>query len=594
MSPAPIELTTTVPATDCLQIVLGRVASRDLTHAKRPRTDKRELHTQNVYRSNFLHLLQSSCREPEDGDKLILKFRNLAENLERTGAVAIPTKHQTYDPTVCNLGDMWQVVIGCDGVYDGKWLPVNCGLTQLVHVFDNLLDPLLIALLAYQMGGPINAANTAHAHQWKPPTKPTSPHDAQNFHMEGEHGDVLHSHRLTLVWEEHGEESRSPSGSHHIFLNGSGLHSQVLKTACLSSNEASTPVAIIYNSKTAALVYDCQKPDTVRNSISLDFQVETTPDDVLELLADPYETEINISSTSLVDLILNFPVRGYSTCFHNHLFSPASLQAIANKLASIEISPAPPFSPLSQHVFLRHPDAYGSRKRSRRPLNINMGHDVCISGPHPSLALFIQSLSLRARRDMHSGLGWDLFPHDIMEENRERARKYLRDMPAILVTKRLELYAQVLVSTTYTAHDLLSTDQLQILSRMIEHRCNEFIGNGYVDPDLVLNSMPPFAAALGKALNGPKEVDQVTRTCVDELSCQYYRTRCMYLFWCADWLANHHDRLAPGPFMLMKISEADRQKSQEEIMSMAKVLLRNWVAWGLILEWFPPQFRITI
>jgi hypothetical protein len=46
--------------------------------------------------------------------------------------------------------------------------------------------------------------------------------------------------------------------------------------------------------------------------------------------------------------------------------------------------------------------------------------------------------------------------------------------------------------------------------------------------------------------------------------------------------------------MLMKISEADRQKSQEEIMSMAKVLLRNWVAWGLILEWFPPQFRITI
>jgi hypothetical protein len=561
-----IEVAITVPATAHSQIILGRVASRNLTHVKQVRNDMHDLQSQTMYRSNMLHLLRSTCRNLEDGDRLVQNFRDLVENLERKGAVAIPTEHQPDISGNPTLDGMWQAVLNGEDAYQGRWLPTHCGPRELCTIIDHLLHPLLIALLAYQMGGPINAAK---------------------------HGGVFDIHRLTFVWEQHSEESRGPSGSHHIFLNGNGIHSNLLKTASCITSQISTPVAILYNSKTSAIFYDCQESDAVRNSISLDFHIETTSNDVLALLENPDRTDIDISSRSLNDLILEFPVRQYGNHFHDRLFSDASLQAILDKLAAIDISPASPSPQLPQQVSLRRMEAYESENRSRRPLNIDMEHDVRVSGPYPSIAYFVRSLTLKSRRDMHLGLGWDLFPRNTIDENRERARKYLRDMPVELLHRRLELYAEVLLPTTYTACDLLSTEQLQVLSRVIENRCNELIGNGYVDPDLVLNSMAPFAAALGKALNGPKEFQRGMDACADELSCQYYRTRCLYLFWCADWLVNHHNRITPGPFMLFSMNETEMVKSKQEIASVARVLLRNWVAWGLVVEKFTSHFRFT-
>jgi hypothetical protein len=588
-----IEVAITVPATAHSQIILGRVASRNLTHVKQVRNDMHDLQSQTMYRSNMLHLLRSTCRNLEDGDRLVQNFRDLVENLERKGAVAIPTEHQPDISGNPTLDGMWQAVLNGEDAYQGRWLPTHCGPRELCTIIDHLLHPLLIALLAYQMGGPINAAKSAHAHQWRRPTDPIDPQDTQNFYMESEHGGVFDIHRLTFVWEQHSEESRGPSGSHHIFLNGNGIHSNLLKTASCITSQISTPVAILYNSKTSAIFYDCQESDAVRNSISLDFHIETTSNDVLALLENPDRTDIDISSRSLNDLILEFPVRQYGNHFHDRLFSDASLQAILDKLAAIDISPASPSPQLPQQVSLRRMEAYESENRSRRPLNIDMEHDVRVSGPYPSIAYFVRSLTLKSRRDMHLGLGWDLFPRNTIDENRERARKYLRDMPVELLHRRLELYAEVLLPTTYTACDLLSTEQLQVLSRVIENRCNELIGNGYVDPDLVLNSMAPFAAALGKALNGPKEFQRGMDACADELSCQYYRTRCLYLFWCADWLVNHHNRITPGPFMLFSMNETEMVKSKQEIASVARVLLRNWVAWGLVVEKFTSHFRFT-
>jgi hypothetical protein len=478
-----------------------------------------------------------------------------------------------------------------DTAYSGRSLTLGTGILQQHSIFHGLLHPLVITLLAYQMGGPVNAANTAFAHQWKLPDQSLSESEMGNFHMEGDNGDVLifDDHRLTLVWEEHSGKLRGTSGNHHLFLSGQGSGAQLLKTASLNeSDTVKAPSMIIYNTKSSALVYECQDLEAVRHSISLDFNIHTMTDDVLELLSSSEGTELGLEGVTLADLLLKSPVPRYSNHFHRLLFSHDSLEAIISKLSSIDIPETQPSQPATHQLFLQRLEDYKRDNHSQIPRDILiLEKDIPIFGTYNSIAGFLEKLYLKARRDVHLPLGWDLIPQDPVEENREWARKTIRDLSGPFVCHRLAAHVQALTKMPYTPNDLLSTAQLQNLAVGIEKRYLELIGSGFIDEFSVLPSMPSLVAALGKALNGPKEIQECAEPRVDEQDLQMYRTRSLYLFWCADWLENYLGEAVAGPFMMVEVNNKEMVKVKGEMGLMARALLRNWAAWGCFMEVLP-------
>ena len=66
-----------------------------------------------------------------------------------------------------------------------------------------------------------------------------------------------------------------------------------------------------------------------------------------------------------------------------------------------------------------------------------------------------------------------------------------------------------------------------------------------------------------------------------------YCTRSLYLFWCADCLARYPVRLKRGSIMLREVRDVKIVKLREEATHIAKVLLKNWVAWTLFVESLP-------
>jgi hypothetical protein len=165
---------------------------------------------------------------------------------------------------------------------------------------------------------------------------------------------------------------------------------------------------MIFNSST--LVYECQDPEAVRHSISLDFHNHTMADDVLELMTSLDTTKIDLERIVLSDLFLASSVPNYSNHFHRLLSSPDSLKTIFSKVSDIGIPPTKPIFLLAHRRFLQRLDAFESVNQSHIPPNIlGMQQVIGIRGTHACVANFLKEAYLKARRDIHVPFGWDLF-----------------------------------------------------------------------------------------------------------------------------------------------------------------------------------------
>jgi hypothetical protein len=254
---------------------------------------------------------------------------NWAATLEHAKAVALPAKRNERDDDDNVLIEDAHPETGQN--YGGHLLAYQARSLCEADLQAELLHPMNIALLSFRMGGPINAANTAYFQRWKLPYQAV--HEAQ-MHMEGNIDDIFDDHRMTLVWEG---RMRSPSGSHHLFLSGDAIPRK-LETAIVDERGiGDVPVAIIYDSRNAALVYDCQNPEAVRHSISLDFHLNTITNDMLQILQSPKHDELRLSQITRSDLVTSFAIPDYNSHFRSLLFGPESLGLIIDRLGSIDV-----------------------------------------------------------------------------------------------------------------------------------------------------------------------------------------------------------------------------------------------------------------
>jgi hypothetical protein len=521
-----------------------------------------------------------ACAGSEDAGRLVDKFLDLAATLEHAKAIVLPAKRNERDDEDNVLIEDAHPETGQN--YGGHLPAYQPRSLCEADLQAELLHPMNIALLAFRMGGPINAANTAYFHRWKLPYQAV--HEAQ-MHMEGDNDDIFDDHRMTLVWEGN---MRSPSGSHHLFLSGD-IIPRKLETAIVDEGGiGDVPVAIIYDSRNAALVYDCQNPEAVRHSISLDFHLNTMTNDMLQILQRPKNDELRLSQLTLGDLVTSFAIPDYNSHFHSLLFSRESLGLIIDRLGSIDVREPKVFRAPARMSFDQRVKAYKHENHSKIPPAIlSTEKDIPISGKYSSTAIFFNQVCFKARRDVHLPLGWDLFPNDTADDGREWARKHLRDSTGERVSQRLAQYSSALIKTPHTIHDLLSTMQLQSLANSIHKRCLELARDGYIDSLSILTSVPSLAFALGAAVNGSKEVDITEEPWVDEADCQIFRTRCWYLFLCADWLVDYLGKPTRGPFMLSTLDEKQIGNARGEVTIIARMLLRNWLAWALFVEGLP-------
>ncbi|KAJ5058307.1 hypothetical protein J3E74DRAFT_430162 [Bipolaris maydis] len=153
---------------------------------------------------------------------------------------------------------------------------------------------------------------------------------------------------------------------------------------------------------------------------------------------------------------------------------------------------------------------------------------------------YLIAVAQRARLYLLTTPNAMLFPESSIQETIENARQLIRGFPEELISKRIRHYDSTLTRNPYTYEDLLPTSKIQSL----------LIGVGFVHESVCLYSMSALAPAFGRAINKPKE----------------------------------------GPFMLCPFSDAEviaRIKAKVDVI--AKLLLRNWVAWcvfvdGLVLQ----------
>jgi hypothetical protein len=68
------------------------------------------------------------------------------------------------------------------------------------------------------------------------------------------------------------------------------------------------------------------------------------------------------------------------------------------------------------------------------------------------------------------------------------------------------------------------------------------------------------------------------------LDLQIYRTRCLYLFLCADWLVRYSNEPVRGLYMLPDADEVIGEIETNGYCFIAIQLLQNWIAWCLFMK----------
>lgn len=593
-----------VRACDRGRIITERVACRHHTKllAARP-YDVQMPEKARQYRMDILNMIRATAQphspetevtgadksdmmpmESKYGNELVEKFVSLAETLDVSKAVAF---HFESDDTQNKAFiQNWDSAMDDANGHGGTSLHHSLELFEYPSIRHGLLHPLLVALLAYSLGGPVNAANTAFAHAWRLPE--ASAAGTHNFYMEGDCGDVFDDLRLTLVWEAGDGQLKGVSGEHHVFLTNDAIP-RPLQTICEAGNSGRcSPITIVYAPNNAALCYDCPDPASVRNSLTLDIHLNTITDDELHLLSDE-NTEVNMQEMALTKLVTRFPILNYDSHFHRLLFAD-SLNVIIGALSTLD-TPIPQSAPEKvQRPLKQRLESYQRDNWDRTPHFIrSMEVDVPITGTYSSPASFLNSLHLKVCIDLHLPIGINLFPQTLLDENLESARKFVRHLPGGFILMRLTQYAPALLQIPYTPQDLVSTASLQFLANSVCHRCFEIMGAGFVDDDSYLPSFAALSSAFGNAINGPKEMQVTLEPWVDNTDFQVFRTRCLYLFWSADWLVCYLGKPKVGPFMVVDLEQARQslETIRVEVGHTARLLLRNWVAWGMFVEGLP-------
>lgn len=336
-------------------------------------------------------------------------------------------------------------------------------LSTQASMAQGLFHPLPIALLACRMGVPVNASYTAQAYQWRRPGQSNRETEPMNFYMEGGCNGILSHHRMTLVWEEIEDKTKGMSDHHHAFSDES-QEARLLKTATLSESCAtSAPSTILYDCKDATIMYQCLEQDVVRHSIGMVFYCHSISDDALELLSD--SAEIELPNIELGELLLGCFFPHYDQYFRKLFFGTEALRAIVDKLSSVNVDTPAESCPLSeQESLVKRALAYKRDNQAAITGDIVcLENDIRIVGGYNDEIYFFNALILKARRDVHLPFGADLVQQNAVEENRECARQYIRDMSGDMVEQRLENYVP-------------NSDQRVVQSQRsdVDHQCPGF------------------------------------------------------------------------------------------------------------------------
>lgn len=588
----PIHVTTAIRACDQGKLVTDRVSSHHYTRSltEHVNHERRIQEREEQYRCFIVNSLRSACPDETTLDVYMKNFRDLADILKSACAIEFPNQPHVDEVLASEYSE------AIDTTNENPASAYLClaqhpDLLQSISTHQGFLHPLFISLLAYQMGGPVNAATTAYGHDWR---KSEGSTDLPAFHMEGDSGDILDDYRMTFAWERRGDTMKRLSGDHHIFLTGDTTPRQLAVVRSTAEKNDNSAVAIIYDAKNVALYYECEDAAATRSSISLDFHVSRLTNDDLVILNLPPRTETELEDLTLSQLLTNFPIHDYVSHFHRLLFSPSSIRCIFAALDTLTIpSPNPALqtaTPSLKHRYTRwHADNLSHIPRSlttmpRKPL----------LGVYPTLTAFQHRLAFEMQLDMHRSLGVNLFPSTLTAAHREAARKWIRDLPGDAVFARLKPYVAGLSRNfPVTREGVLGTGVVRWFAGFVERKCLEVVARGdvRVGGGALVYAIGALARAIGNAVDGLKEVDVVPEPWVDEHDLWIFRARCVYLFWCADWVAGF---LAQG---LGTNGDGDlemeREKEKREMRGVAVSLLGNWMAWACVVEGLPGRpFRV--
>jgi hypothetical protein len=562
------------------QLVAERVASHDQIYILQETPESTDCKLQ--YRKFILEQLRGTSMGSDNVDKLVEKFVRLAQNLESTKAIALP--FQDRDNI---LATKWPHK--AQEIHYPKRVLLNP--TELLfceQIEASLLHPLVIALLAYQMGGAVNAANTLYSRQWQSSKAPEP--ELARFYSEGDTKSIADDHRVTLVWEERGGRSTAVSGDHHIFTENQAKPQPLTPLSWMGEDSTTSPMIIVYDYRSTELWYEYQDAEKIRISFGLDFHVNTITDADLHLLNSASQDGRDLGELTLTQLITEFPLPDYTFHFARLLFDTGPREMMLSALESLEVShqdPSPQPESSRGHIYQRFQQWDADNLANIPDFLRELPFGYPVSGVYETPADFIDCLSYRMQQDIHFFIGMDLMPQTVADNQRETARKVIRDQTGKKICQKLAAYVQSLTMDCYGCGSLLSTAQLQAIAEKIEITYLDLTSRGYADGSFILVSFSSLSSKLGRALNSTKEIDITPEARVMDQDLQIFRTRCLYLFWCADFLVRYLSKLREGPCMINRLTPEEMSYIWPETMHMAEQLLRNWVAWGLFVETLP-------
>jgi hypothetical protein len=523
------------------------------------------------YREDFLRRLRDACAGRDNAQDLIKNFVQMSDALNVLQAIAL---HVSADETGIRT-----ILENRPGVSTIR--SPSCGDSPRRPP----LHRLIIAMLAFHMGGAVNAANNVQYRAWK--SLGTSGGGMPDFLVEGDSSDVFDEYRLMLAWELHDKRLTKPSGWFTLMRKGVAQGQSLQNFAPAYQEGPAGPVAVIYNPREAALRYDCQSTRAIRYSVSLDLHVNTVTNEDVDLLSSADFLASKPAALTLWDLVTHFPIPNYDEAFHRLLFADGAFDQALDILALFNVPVEPTqLSGAPHDVLERQYQEWHLNNLASIPLVLRGVPGIRISGTHASFGDFVTAVYHKAFQDIHLTLGKDMVPQSPIDAEREYARKFIRDRPDETVSQSIVEYQQYLV-TPYTSADLITTGKLCEYGRCLGEMSFRLSGMGFVDDEGLLPAIGSLAACLGDAVDGWKECWVAEDVLVKAEDLVIFRVKSLYLFWCADWLARYLSRPQQGPYMVSGPRDQEFEHDKGRPVQIATLLLRNWVAWSLVAEALP-------
>jgi hypothetical protein len=538
---------------------------------------------------------------PNSLDELIVKFLELATILENAKAVAFSDIIISQ-----SLIDAHSITLPPDDSNTDHEASIS-KYAQLLNPepeFAQCIHPLFILLLAYRLGGPINASYTAYTHKWKPPQHSASAKPSDLILTEGDTKDFMTNHRLTFAWEMRNDTAMKPSGDHNIFPSGTVELTKMAYIREQEENADEGPVAILYDAKNSACCYSSPDPDVVRDSVSFNFQVPGLSN-LLSSLWWQDNADRALGSMTLTQLLTVFPVCDYASHFHDALFKPQSISTILSKLAKLKLPPVPP--PTS--TTLSHKQKYRvweNDNQANIPTAVRDSPMPLLTGLYPTMEPFLENLARIAAKSTHISLGVDMCPLECetleseTKSGGEEARKFMRDLNERDIRRVFTPFIGFFQAKPPKTSDLLPVHTLSGMALRLSKMSLDLSTLESIDPASkrarIILSVSSFTSAIGTALSSPLETTVNPEPWIDDFDLQIFGTRCLYLFYCAQNLTGwlwQFEKECERTGMHEKEKTVGRER--REAVWTANMLVRNWVAWVLFVEGLPQRpFRVRL